>query len=534
MTHPSPRWARRLRRSGALALSAALLAALPLTAHPAAAAGAAGRAPADDPAPTRADVYRALHLEQEPADYVILVDTSGSMTEDGRYDTVVSTLHPFLAGLTPKDHVALFTFDSRPEARYIGSAGDPDAIIAHLPAGPDPSGSTDIGAALDSALTELERDDASPVASVVLLTDGKQEPPDSSRYPADPAKGDWPQLHDRAGKVAAHHELAGYALPLGSGASGADLLGAVVPHTAVLRPDSIQNLGAYLARAGDRTRARQAGRLLAPDDGKGVTARWEGGTADVTGGSAGGRITLTSQTGRLPLTVTGLHASLAGSPVTVSGLPDRVVLQPGRSVSYQVTLHGTLPAGFLPYRTGKDEDARLRLSGTVGSPWAQPLAPDVALHVPGRVAVDADTVPLHAEVGSAAFLPGAAGAVVLLALLGWLWWRRVNRPPMTGTLVVARVFGEQLPDRVALAGRRPLRLDPPGAGGRGTVHGRRRRKDGAARTELVVRYTPDGTSARESGATCEPGGQVVVGGVQFTHVPARETSGRTPEPGPVR
>lgn len=530
MTHPSPRWARRLRRGGASALSAALLAALPLTAHPAGAAGAAPRAPAD-PAPTRADVYRALHLEQEPADYVILVDTSGSMKKDGRYDTVRSTLRPFLAGLTAKDHVALFTFDSRPEARYIGAAGDPDGITAHLPAGPDPDGATDIGAALDSALTELERDDASQVASVVLLTDGRQQPPAGSHYPAHPTAGGWPGLRDRAGKIAARHELAGYALPLRSGASGADLLGAVVPHTTLLRPDSIQNLGAYLARAGDRTRARQAGRLLAPDDGKGVTARWEGGTADVTGGSAVGRITLTSQTSRLPLTVTGLHASLAGPPVAVSGLPDRVTLQPGRSASYQVTLHGTLPAGFLPYRTAKDRDVRLRLSGTVGSPWAPVLAPDVALHVPARIAVEGGTVPLHAEVGSAAFLPGAGAAVVLLALLVWLWWRRVNRPPMRGTLLVAPVFGEQLPDRVGLAGRRPLRLAPAGAGGRGRVHGRRRRKDGAARTDLVIRFTPDGTSARESGATCEPGGRVVVGGVQFTHVPERDSSGRAPQAG---
>src|SRR5258705_8124014 len=68
-----------------LALSALLVAVcavLALTTGPALA----------DPAPTREDIYRQLGVDAVPADYVILVDTSGSMSVDGRYNNVRGVL----------------------------------------------------------------------------------------------------------------------------------------------------------------------------------------------------------------------------------------------------------------------------------------------------------------------------------------------------------------------------------------------------------------------------------------------------------
>ncbi|UYM23055.1 VWA domain-containing protein [Streptomyces albus] len=150
--------------------------------------------------PSREEIYRELGVADQPVDYAVLVDTSGSMRTKGRYDTVRSTLRGFLGGLSRSDHVALITFDDRPEARYVGSAGDPGKIVGRLPESPDPDGGTDIGAALDLALRELERSDAASVASVVLLTDGRHEPPRSTAYPK--ASGaPWDALHERAEAV---------------------------------------------------------------------------------------------------------------------------------------------------------------------------------------------------------------------------------------------------------------------------------------------------------------------------------------------
>lgn len=515
MNHTAP--ARSLRRCAAL-LTAVLLAALP--AAPAQAAPAA-------PGPTRAEIYRALDLDREPADYAILVDTSGSMTKEGRYNTVRATLRPFLDGLTPEDHVALFTFDSRTEARYVGPAGDTSKIIGSLPGAPTKDGDTDIGAALDAALKEVARDDASPVASVVLLTDGEHRPAARSRYPkaSGPA---WDALAKRAKGVAGRTELAGYAIPLGGGATGAGLLANVVPDTTVLRPDGIQDLGAYLARAGDRTRARKAARLLAPDTGKGVTAAWQDGDAlDLGDGSATRKLTLRSATTHVPLTVTGLRASVTGPDLTVTGLPDRLTLEPGESKTYTLRLRGRLTGGALPYRHTETARAAFHLAGRVTSTWQRPLAPDIRLKTPAAIRLQRTDLPLRADVGSAAFLPALAAGLVLLVLAGWLIWRRTNRPPLRGVLLLATPFGGPLPERIELRGRR-MTLRPASAGGRGTVHGRRRSTREGPRTDLRIRFSPDGTAARESGAVCAPGAEVVVSGVSFTYLDA---PGHAPAPG---
>ncbi|MCQ8773920.1 VWA domain-containing protein [Streptomyces telluris] len=505
---------RRLAAKGRAAVVAvALLAVWPLAGTPASA----------DTVPSRADVYRALGIGDQPADYVVLVDTSGSMAGGGRYSTVRSTLRPFLDGLSPRDHVALVTFDSRPEARYIGSAGNTDAIMARLPAAPDPGGETDIGAALETALRELERPGAPEIASVVLLTDGEHHPPGGSRYPKATGPA-WDGLRTRAGAVGKRAELAGYALPLGSGATGAELLGSVVRDTSVMRPDSVQDLGAYLKRAGERIRARKAGLLLARDLGKGVTVSWADGAArDVTGGSATASVTFRSTTERVPLTISQVSAALGGASLGVGGLPSRITLRPGESKTYTVRLEGELPAGPLPYRRTEKAGAALRVSGRVTSDWEQALAPDVRLDVPGRVRTTGRDLPLRATVGSAAFLPALLAGVTAALLAVWLWWRRTNRPRLLGELLLAPAFGGALPDRIALSGRRvALR---PRAGGRGTVHGRRRRTGDGPQVDLLIRYTPDGSADRESRATCGPGRQVVVNGVSFTYLPAQWADG---------
>ncbi|WP_329461489.1 vWA domain-containing protein [Streptomyces sp. NBC_01431] len=508
----SPRAVTALRRGAAVA--AALLAAVSATVVPAIAAGTA---------PTRDEIYRELGVADQPVDYVVLVDTSGSMAAQGRYSTVRSTLSTFLNGLSAADHVDLITFDDRPEERYIGAAGDTAKIISRLPNAPNPSGGTDIGGALDQALRELERTDAANVASVVMLTDGEHDPPRGSGYPTS-SGAPWDKLRKRAEALAAHTELAGYGLPLGSGATGVDLLGKVVDHTLVLRPDSIQNLGAYLQRAGDSTRARSAARLLASDTAKGVTVSWtDTGVRDLTDGSATASVTFHSATQRVPLAVSGVRVSTAGVPLDVTGVPKQLTLKPGESRKYAVRLEGSPRAGGLPYRRTEDGNAALRVSGQVSSSWQRALAPDLDLKIPDAAGVTGDPLRVRAEVGSVYFLPGLFSALAAVLVLGWLWWRSVNRPPLHGMLTAVPVFGVEIPDRIALSGRRVGFR--PRCGGRGMVYGRRRRSAEGRRVDLLIRYTPDGASGRPDRVTCGPGGQVVVGGLSFTHLPHESTAG---------
>ncbi|MCT9075996.1 vWA domain-containing protein [Streptomyces fulvoviolaceus] len=509
----SPRAVTVLRRGAAVA-AAALLAVLPATAVPATAAGTA---------PTRDEIYRELGVADQPVDYVVLVDTSGSMAAKGRYSTVRSTLRTFLGGLSSADHVALITFDDRPEERYIGSAGDAAKIVSRLPKAPNPSGGTDIGAALNQALRELERSDAADIASVVLLTDGKHDPPRGSDYPKS-SGASWDKLRKRAEALGERTELAGYALPLGSGATGANLLGKVVEDTLVLRPDSIQDLSAYLERAGDSTRARSAAQLLATDRGKGVAMSWtDTGVRDLTDGSATASVTFRSATRYVPLTVSGVRVSADGVPLDVTGVPGRLTLKPGESRKYTVRLDGGPRAGGLPYRRTEDGEAALRVSGEVSASWQRALAPDVDLRTPDAVDVTGGPLAVRAEVGSAYFLPAVFSALAAALVLGWLWWRSVNRPPLQGVLTAVPVFGVEIPDRIALSGRR-VGFRPRG-GGQGTVHGRRRRTADGPRVDLLIRYTPDGASGRPDQVTCGPGSKAVLGGLSFTHLPPEPATG---------
>ncbi|MGW6054284.1 vWA domain-containing protein [Streptomyces sp. NPDC055189] len=498
----SPRATTALRR--AAAVTAALLVGLPAAGAPATAADG----------PSRDEVYRELGVAEQPVDYVILVDTSGSMKAKGRYDTVRKTLRTFLGGLNRTDHVALVTFDDRPEARYIGSAADPAAIAAKLPDKPDANGGTDIGAALDQALRELKRDDAARVASVVMLTDGKHQPPKRTAYPKSSGPP-WKALHKRAEALAKGTELAGYALPLASGASGADRLGDVVDNTTVLRPGSIQDLGRYLQRAGDNTRARSAANLLAEDKGKGVTASWKPtGTRDLTDGSATASITFRSATARVPLTVSDTRVSAAGVALDVSGVPRQLTLKPGESRTYPVRLEGK-PGGGGPFRHTEEASAALRVSGQVSTPWRTALAPDVDLKVPAAAGITGDPLRVRADVGSALLLPGMLLVLAAALVLGALRWRSVNRPALTGVLATAPVFGNGIPEQIPLTGRR-VTFRPRG-GGHGTVHGHRRRTDRGPRVDLMIRYVPDGASGRPDRVVCAPGARAVVGGLSFTH-----------------
>jgi hypothetical protein len=494
----------------------------------------------DGSAPSRSEIYSELGLDQVPADYVVLVDVSGSMLNKGRYSSVRSALLPFLKGLSPRDYVALLTFGDQAETVYLGHPSDPKGIIDKLPAQAGPSGvQTDIGAALDRGLTELERPDAAEVGSVVMFTDGKHEPPKGSRYPKSEGPA-WNALQDRAEKLAGPHELSAYSLPLATDESGTAQLARVMPDTTELRPDSVQNLAEYLGRAAERARARKAARLIAQDAGKGVTATVSPtGALDVGNGGAAATLTLTATTKRVPLTVTGLRATLDGQPLTVTGLPDRVSLEPGRAQRFDVQVRGEPDAGLLPVLRTWEAEVGLTVHGKVTTPWAAPLE-DVTFKVPAAVNGPAKGLRLRAEVGSPLALPLLIGVPVAALLAGLLLWLRRNRAVLSGVLVLSPALGDGPQDHIVLRGRQPA-LVPPKIGGSGRVYGRRfRADDGRRGIALHLRYSPDGTPARRAEAVCRPGDAVVINGIRFAYRPDRDGQAAMPtapgaggEPGPM-
>ncbi|MET7848391.1 vWA domain-containing protein [Streptomyces avermitilis] len=523
------------------------LAALVLTALAAAAAGTtpAVARPAADPAragstPSRSEIYSELGLDQVPADYVILVDVSGSMMSKGRYSSVRAALLPFLTGLSPRDYVALFTFGNKAETVYLGHPSDPKGIIGKLPAKAGPSGvQTDIGAALDRGLTELERPDAAEVGSVVMFTDGKHDPPKSSKYPKSDGPA-WDALRDRSDELADGHELAAYSLPLATDETGTAQLARVIPNTTELRPDSVQNLAEYLGRATERSRARKAGRLIAEDAGKGVTATLaHTGALDLDNGGATAKLTLTATTKRLPLTVTGLRAILDGQPLTVTGLPDQVSLKPGAARQFDVQVRGEPDAGWPPGRRTWEEEIGLTVHGKVATPWAATLD-DVKFDVPAAVDGPAKGLRLRAEVGSPLTLPLLIGVPLAALLVVLLLWLRQNRAVLSGVLVLSPALGDGPQDHIALRGRQ-LALVPPQIGGSGRVYGRRfRAADGLRGIALHLRYSPDGTPARSADAVCRPGEEVVINGIRFAYRQDRDgqpsaapRAGGVPDPMPI-
>ncbi|MFC8218526.1 VWA domain-containing protein [Streptomyces sp. NPDC057362] len=549
MNEPQPPPRVRRARARAAHRAAAGLAALVLTAvtavvsgtSPAAARAAAGPA-REGPTPGRSEVYSELGLDQVPGDYVVLVDVSGSMLDDGRYSSVRSALLPFLKGLAPQDYVALFTFGDKAETVYLGHPTDPQDIIGRLPAQAGPSGvRTDIGAALDRGLAELERPDAAEVGSVVMFTDGRHEPAAGSKYPKSQGAA-WNALRDRAEKLAGPHELSAYSLPLATDESGTAQLARVVRDTTELRPDSVQNLADYLGRAAERTRARKAARLIAQDAGKGVVATLSPtGALDVGGAGATATLTLTATTERVPLTVTGLKASLDGQPFTVTGLPDRVDLKPGTARRFEVQVRGEPDDGVLPVRRTWEDEVGLTVHGKVATPWAAALD-DVTFEVPAAVKGPEKGLRLRAEVGSPLALPLLIGVPVVVLLAVLLLWLRRDRAVLSGVLILSPALGDGPLDHIVLRGRRPV-LAPPQIGGSGRVHGRRfRADDGTRGIVLHLRYSPDGTSARSADAVCRPDDTVVINGIRFTYRPDRDGraegpvargAGGEPEPLPI-
>ncbi|MEO7589200.1 MAG: vWA domain-containing protein [Arachnia sp.] len=402
------------------------------------------------------DIAATMGIATLPADYVVVLDTSGSMTKDGAWTEAVDAVAGLASSLGAGDRLSVVTFDEFTEVAWQGvHPVDTQGLAAALPTVPEGE-RTDIGAGLAMALDVLEGPDARPLAAVVLMTDGQiTTEPDSPYRAADGAA--WADLAQRAGAL--EGDTAAFALGLAQGADAAAMQ-RVFPE-ADLVADGVEIVD-YLSGLSQQVLLHRLAGILEPDAGTQLTVSW--------GRDA---VTVTSPLAHVPLQVADL--TLTGNAGTVAGTQP-LILGPGESA----TLPVVLDAGFVGDTT---------LVGTVTSPWQATLAQlDFALPIleqtpltlaapvvppVGSPATSMSTTPSPSDTAGVAEASGAdlpplngtlavagGAAVVIVALLLLVM---AARPRLRGTLTLA---GPGHQHEMALTGSRmAIPLNPWGVRG---------------------------------------------------------------------
>ncbi|MCC2594129.1 VWA domain-containing protein [Tessaracoccus sp. OS52] len=459
---------------------------------------APGQAVADD---SVTDVADQIGVAAAPVDYVLVVDTSGSMTTDNRWGEAVQAIGQLPATLKPSDHVTLVTFDTSPQIVWEGPApADGQVLVAALPA--EPAGDyTDIGRAMQTVLEILERDAALPIAAVVLFTDGLVTTAPDSAYEV--GSEAWLTLRARAEALTT--TVGAFALSLGPETDAA-VMRTVFPEAEVADQAVVSD---YLAGLAGRTRELQVAQALQSDLAQQVAVSWSG-----VGATA--NLIISSPFAHLPVEVTALAITTEGGAKAEWDAPANVLLEPGGTQTFKVEVTRGSTAGSL------------RLTGDVTSRWSSalsslglglPALADNSLSVAAEPAPrPSPTPPPTPESTPPAVTPQAEsstssrqiawvvpGLVLLGLLLAGLLMRVVigGRAPLNGTLVIREGDSSQ---EFLLTGRQ-FRIPPGASGLAGTVTSNG--KAGEVRAQLKVNGTSQ-TAVLRDGDNVQMG-QVKIG-----------------------
>jgi VWA domain-containing protein len=498
-----------IRRQSIMASAIVLLSMVAVALFPA-------QATADDQA-SRDDVFTALHVAQMPADYVILVDTSGSMESGNLYAGVKSALSPLLQSLSPDDHLSLLTFDAVPAIRYsgpVGSAGD--HALAQLPERATGKG-TDIGAAIEAGIRELERPDALQVGTLILLTDGQHEPAAGTSYPGRNG-GAWDTLASRGKALSERHAINSFALALRPDTDASLLQQAFAQTTIAALPQD--QVGSYFVGLRDQVKSLKARALLAADH-LTLTATWSGLLKDLSydTGAADATLTITSGSTHVPLVVSGIRVSGTGARIQASVDQRSVLINPNEKKNVKVRVSFEHESGFQLGREKVTDHGTLTVRGDISSPWSDVLTRDLNLPFKPALNTKPARVVITGEYGLgfallALCLAGLLAAVVIVRALVV-----ARQPRLRGAISVLN-GGEPVEDEVHLSGRRlrfgkgPLR--PFKTLLRGDVRAVRRRSDLDRQLEYGVRITARTGSSRRT-TTLWGGDQLNVDQVQISY-----------------
>jgi len=144
-------------------------------------------------------LYRLFKVKNASVHYLLVIDTSLSMAPS--FEQVKDALASLTESLEVGDSVSIIGFDNRPKLIYQGRVRQPiKKLSAKLPSGPSSNGKkTDIGAAVDLAVKQIAANPAD-LQLMFFLTDGKNEPPESSAYKQGSSAG-WERLKKRVAKL---------------------------------------------------------------------------------------------------------------------------------------------------------------------------------------------------------------------------------------------------------------------------------------------------------------------------------------------
>ncbi|SDM15853.1 von Willebrand factor type A domain-containing protein [Lentzea albidocapillata subsp. violacea] len=457
--------------------------------------------------PGAEDVYRALGVFDAPTDYVVLVDTSGSMAEHQRYDNVRTNLRTFFGKLGDRDLVTLVTFDVVPSMVHSGSPKSAVAAVDAMPVVPR-GAATDIGAALELAVSLLEGGKPGLSGAIVLITDGIARPPAASRYHEQGGPA-WSELAARGRGLASR--TGGYVVPVASGESGTDQMRSVVPGT-VLLPYA-EGVGDFLSRLQEQVKRGNARRALGDDLTSGVEVSWSVPDGADLADPVAAKLVLRSTARAMPLELRNLRVETQGLPGEVRGLPDRVELAAGERRELELTMSSTEPAWKGIGRVAHPVRADLRFAADVGTSWRPVLERDLGVRLENPAASAGGTWNGVLTKGVRwLYLLFAFVALITLPLTGFLLWARRN-PVMRGVLVA--IGGDDTTHRIPLHGSRRVTFPRPEAGGLG---GRFRVRGATAPrgTPVLTYLKPDGTAGQSR--MCPPdAGDLDLYGVVFRY-----------------
>ncbi len=109
-----------------------------------------------------------------PVDLAVVVDTSGSMNESGKFVQARRAMHALAAQLTDADRMALVTFSSFTSTPVLlGNASQNGPLAANLLDHMSPDGSTYLSGGLSSGFEALGYGETGRVRRVLLMTDGR-------------------------------------------------------------------------------------------------------------------------------------------------------------------------------------------------------------------------------------------------------------------------------------------------------------------------------------------------------------------------
>lgn len=109
---------------------------------------------------------------RRPVNLALVMDSSGSMAEEGKMEAARGAAQALVHQLGPADTLALVTFDDRAWVRIpTTSARDADALATAID-GLSPGGGTNLSDGLERGLAELDRADLRGVRRLVVLSDG--------------------------------------------------------------------------------------------------------------------------------------------------------------------------------------------------------------------------------------------------------------------------------------------------------------------------------------------------------------------------